>query len=104
MHEPRYQPALNNYDPGKHIYSTQNTNATAPLFITVPNVSAGGTKQGFFQEVLATAILSIVVLALGDENNAPPGAGLGAAVLGLVVTAIGMSMVSQSKSSFANGA
>ncbi|KAM0791114.1 hypothetical protein ACM66B_004402 [Microbotryomycetes sp. NB124-2] len=87
-----YKIALNSYDSSKNIYVGVTQNATAPLFVTVPNVTAGGTVPGFFQELLATAILSIVVLALGDENNAPPGAGLGAVVLGLVVTAIGMSM------------
>jgi aquaglyceroporin related protein len=35
----------------------------------------------------------VAVLALGDEGNAPPGAGLGAIVLGLVVTAICLSNV-----------
>ncbi|KAK4052641.1 hypothetical protein OIO90_004269 [Microbotryomycetes sp. JL221] len=87
-----YKVALNNYDMNKNIYVGLTQNATAPLFVTVPNISAGGTSAGFFQELIATAILAIVVLALGDENNAPPGAGLGAAVLGLVITAIGMSM------------
>ncbi|KAK4705049.1 hypothetical protein P7C70_g1156, partial [Phenoliferia sp. Uapishka_3] len=67
-------------------------NASASLFVTVPNASIGGTGVGFGQEVLATAVLTIVVLALGDENNAPPGAGLGALVIGFLITAIGMSL------------
>ncbi|ORY58680.1 aquaporin-like protein [Leucosporidium creatinivorum] len=93
-----YKKALDEYDPNKLIYNalaengSVTGNASASLFVTVPNISVGGTVQGFCQEILATAVLAVIVLALGDENNAPPGAGLGALVLGFVVTAIGMSM------------
>ncbi|KAI5475946.1 aquaglyceroporin related protein [Pseudohyphozyma bogoriensis] len=86
-----YHQAIMTYDPNKLIYAESGGNASAALFITVPNASTGGTAVGFGQEVLASAILAVVVLALGDESNAPPGAGLGALVLGFVVTAIGMS-------------
>lgn len=55
------------YDPEKLLYSTSGQNCSGPLFVTLPNRTAGGTTQGFFQELLATAILAIVVLALGDE-------------------------------------
>ncbi|ORY73092.1 aquaporin-like protein [Leucosporidium creatinivorum] len=87
-----YKTALGMYDPDKLIYSSTGQNTSASLFVTMPNQQAGGTVQGFFQEILASAVLSVVVLALGDENNAPPGAGLGALILGLVVISIGMSM------------
>jgi hypothetical protein len=42
-------------------------NASASLFVTVPNISVGGSIEGFCQEILATAVLAIIVLALGDE-------------------------------------
>jgi aquaglyceroporin related protein len=58
---------LNSYDPQKLIFSTETGNASASLFITVPNESAGGAVQGFTQEIIATGILTILVLALGDE-------------------------------------
>lgn len=57
------------FDPDKLVYSETGQNCSAPLFITMPNQTAGGTTQGFFQELLATAILAIVVLALGDEAS-----------------------------------
>ncbi|GAA5957964.1 hypothetical protein JCM21900_005570 [Sporobolomyces salmonicolor] len=86
-----YEAAINAYDPNKLIVATTTSNASATLFITAPGSPSGTTAQGFGQEILASGILSIAVLSLGDENNAPPGAGLGAIVLGFVVTAIGMS-------------
>ncbi|GAA5862165.1 hypothetical protein JCM8547_007761 [Rhodosporidiobolus lusitaniae] len=86
-----YKRAIQEYDSEKLIYATTTSNASATLFITAPATQIGNTVEGFCQEVLASGILTIAVLALGDENNAPPGAGLGAIVLGFVVVAIGMS-------------
>ncbi|GAA5863873.1 hypothetical protein JCM1840_005798 [Sporobolomyces johnsonii] len=86
-----YRAAIHDYDPNKLIQATTTSNASATLFVTAPGSPSGTTAQGFGQEILASGILSIAVLSLGDENNAPPGAGLGAIVLGFVVTAIGMS-------------
>lgn len=40
---------------------------------------------GFFTEFTGTAVLAIAVLALGDDTNAPPGAGMSAFVMGLIV-------------------
>ncbi|KAF9888627.1 hypothetical protein FE257_008559 [Aspergillus nanangensis] len=42
----------------------------------------------FFNEFLGTAFLSITVLALGDDQNAPPGAGMNSLILGLVITCL----------------
>ncbi|GAA6006496.1 hypothetical protein JCM11491_004984 [Sporobolomyces phaffii] len=88
-----YKRAINEYDPNHLIHASADPplNASATLFFTAPAPSIGTTPLGFAQEILAGGILMIAVLALGDENNAPPGAGLGAIVLGFVVVAIGMS-------------
>ncbi|GAA6062008.1 hypothetical protein JCM10212_006083 [Sporobolomyces blumeae] len=88
-----YKRAIHDYDPNHLIHASADPplNASATLFITAPAQQVGTTPLGFAQEVLAGGILMIAVLALGDENNAPPGAGLGAIVLGFVVVAIGMS-------------
>jgi aquaglyceroporin related protein len=40
---------------------------------------------GYFSEFIATAFLSLIVLALGDDTNAPPGAGTTALILGFVI-------------------
>ncbi|GAA5874273.1 hypothetical protein JCM3774_000927 [Rhodotorula dairenensis] len=86
-----YQRAINEYDPNKLYQAPPGSNISATLFITSPASNVGSPVQGFCQEILASGVLTIAVLALGDENNAPPGAGLGAIVLGFVVVAIGMS-------------
>jgi glycerol uptake facilitator protein len=41
--------------------------------------------------VIGTALLLLMVLAITDELNVPPGANLAPAMIGLVVVAIGMS-------------
>jgi glycerol uptake facilitator-like aquaporin len=55
------------YDPNKLIHPTPNANASATLFITAPASNVASPAQGFCQEVLASGILTISVLALGDE-------------------------------------
>ncbi|KAK6003662.1 hypothetical protein QM012_009433 [Aureobasidium pullulans] len=40
---------------------------------------------GYFTEFVATAFLAIIVLALGDDTNTPPGAGMTALILGFVI-------------------
>lgn len=50
------------------------------------NVSA------FFSEVLATAVLLISVLSIGDPRNAPPPAGLAPLVLFLLILGLGASL------------
>lgn len=46
----------------------------------------------FFTEFLATAVLSGSILALGDDSNSPPGAGMHAFIIGLLVTTLLMSV------------
>ncbi|KAL4782113.1 aquaporin-like protein [Aspergillus varians] len=38
----------------------------------------------FFNEFIGTLVLSVTILALGDDRNAPPGAGMNALVVGLM--------------------
>lgn len=58
-------------------------------FFTQP-ASFNGVGAGFANEFVATAILSCTILALGDDSNAPPGAGMHALIVGLVVTVLTM--------------
>ncbi|KZT22018.1 aquaporin [Neolentinus lepideus HHB14362 ss-1] len=83
-----YKVALEAFDPDMKLYGT---NASAPLFITMPSEDCLTADHDMTREVIASGILHVVVLALGDENNAPPGAGLGAFITGLTIMAIGMS-------------
>ncbi|TIB67759.1 hypothetical protein E3Q24_04071 [Wallemia mellicola] len=78
------------------LHRVKGDGATANLFVTEP-FTEHGTPVGVcvFQEILAGAILTVeandatkvTVLALGDKDNAPPGASLGGLIIGLVIFA-----------------
>ena len=63
---------------------------TLGAFITYPRYDWIDASTAFFTEFTGTAILSVAVLALGDDTNAPPGAGMNAFVLGLIITVLSM--------------
>jgi aquaglyceroporin related protein len=63
---------------------------TANSFVTSPRHDWIDASTAFFTEFTGTAILAISVLALGDDSNAPPGAGMNALVIGLIITSICM--------------
>lgn len=64
-----------------------------------PHASAGASGLGFyteplgyfssaaafFTEFVADAVLLCVIFAMGDDSNAPPGAGMHSFVIGLVI-------------------
>ncbi|PSR75615.1 aquaporin-like protein [Coniella lustricola] len=47
---------------------------------------------GFFNEFLGGAVIMVAVLSLGDDQNNPPGAGMHAFILGLLVTVLKMTL------------
>ncbi|KIV86208.1 hypothetical protein PV11_01836 [Exophiala sideris] len=61
-----------------------------PNFITFPRTPWVDTPTAFLTELVGTAILVIAVLALGDDTNAPPGAGMMAFIVGLLIAVLGM--------------
>ncbi|ESZ94155.1 hypothetical protein SBOR_5433 [Sclerotinia borealis F-4128] len=63
---------------------------TMGAFITYPRYAWINASTSFFTEFVGTAILAVAVLALGDDMNAPPGAGMSAFVMGLVIVALSM--------------
>jgi aquaglyceroporin related protein len=63
---------------------------TLSSFITFPRYTWIDAGTAFFTEFTGTAILAVAALALGDDTNAPPGAGMNAFILGLVVTVCSM--------------
>ncbi|KAM3084623.1 Aquaporin-4 [Clarireedia jacksonii] len=63
---------------------------TSGSFITYPRFAWINQSTAFFNEFTGTAILAIAVLALGDDMNAPPGAGMSAFIMALVVTVLSM--------------
>ncbi|WP_031500400.1 MIP/aquaporin family protein [Bryobacter aggregatus] len=77
-----YRPAFLAHDPG--LESTAGVFSTFPRFPEIP-------LAGFVDQVIGTALLLFLVLAVTDENNlqAPPW--LTPMLVGLIVVAIGMS-------------
>ena len=77
-----YLPAFRQFDP--------QLEKTAGVFTTFPAFPAW-PQAGFLDQVIGTALLLLLVLAITDELIVPPGANLAPAMIGLVVVAIGMS-------------
>jgi glycerol uptake facilitator protein len=77
-----YLPAFHQFDP--QLEKTAGVFTTFPAFPEWP-------QAGFLDQVIGTALLLLLVLAITDELNVPPGANLTPAMIGLVVVAIGMS-------------
>jgi glycerol uptake facilitator protein len=71
-------------DPGK-TYATQGVFSTSPG----PGLSVLG---GLRSEIIGTAMLVMVILAITDARNTAPGANLAPLIIGLLVVAIGMSL------------
>ncbi|SFO48745.1 MULTISPECIES: MIP/aquaporin family protein [Actinomadura] len=80
-----YTEVLHKFDPGltiksQFVFSTLPGNGALPIH----------TWGAFRDQIIGTAILLFLVLALTDLRNAPPLANLGPFIIGLVVVAIGM--------------
>ncbi|MEV3925250.1 MIP/aquaporin family protein [Actinomadura coerulea] len=80
-----YSEILAKFDPG-HTLKTQFVFSTLPGNGSLPI----GTWGAFRDQVIGTAILLFLVLALTDMRNAPPLANLAPLIIGIVVVAIGM--------------
>ncbi len=77
-----YLPAFRQVDP--------QLERTAGIFTTFP-AFPGLPQAGFLDQLIGTGLLVLLVFAITDEFNAPPGANLAPALIGLVVVAIGIS-------------
>ncbi|KAF2164577.1 hypothetical protein M409DRAFT_24973 [Zasmidium cellare ATCC 36951] len=79
---------------GLYLASIQTFNATGDStkilngFVTSQRYTYIDAATAFFNEFMGTAILAATVLALGDDQNAPPGAGMNSLIIGLVITAL----------------
>jgi glycerol uptake facilitator protein len=78
-----------NYLPAFHQADPQLEHA-AGVFTTFPAFPAF-PQAGFLDQMIGTGLLVLLVLAIIDEFNMPPGANLAPLMIGLVVVAIGMS-------------
>jgi glycerol uptake facilitator protein len=77
-----YRPAFHQVDPA--LERTAGVFTTFPTFPALPGA-------GFLDQVIGTALLLLLIFAITDEFNSPPGANLTPFMIGLVVVAIGMS-------------
>lgn len=77
-----YLPAFHRVDP--QLERTAGVFTTFPAFPNLP-------QAGFLDQLIGTGLLVLMIFAIIDEFNAPPGANLAPALIGLVVVAIGMS-------------
>jgi glycerol uptake facilitator protein len=77
-----YKEAIFKFDPG--LEKTAGIFTTFPAFPNIP-------VAGFFDQVIGTALLLLLIFAVTDERNQPPQSNLGPLVVGLIVVAIGMS-------------
>ena len=73
----------------KWILADPGLDHTTGIFSTFGAVP--GFLPGFFDQVVGTALLLGMILAVGDKFNAPPGANLAPLMIGLIVVAIGIS-------------
>ncbi|WP_119727461.1 MIP/aquaporin family protein [Thermomonospora amylolytica] len=80
-----YSEVLAAVDPG-HTIKTQGVFSTLPGNGTLPV----GTWGAFRDQIIGTAILLFLVLAVTDARNDGPAANLAPVVIGLIVVAIGM--------------
>ncbi|KAF2104561.1 aquaporin-like protein [Rhizodiscina lignyota] len=74
-----YKDAIMNYDPGK----TSTPTGTGTAFFTLPQPFAT-PATAFMTDFTSAAIMCGTVLAMGDDTNSPPGAGMHAFIIGLV--------------------
>jgi glycerol uptake facilitator protein len=77
-----YSPAFRRVDP--QLLSTAAVFTTFPAF---PEM----LQAGFLDQVIGTGLLLLLIFAITDEFNSPPGPALAPLMIGLVVVAIGMS-------------
>ncbi len=77
-----YLPAFRQVDP--HMETTAGVFTTFPAF-------PGQPSAGVFDQLIGTGLLVLLIFAIVDEFNMPPGANLAPLMVGLVVVAIGMS-------------
>jgi glycerol uptake facilitator protein len=80
-----YTEVLAKVDPG-HTYKTQIVFSTLPGNGTLPVHEWGALRD----QIIGTAILLFLILALIDVTNTAPGANLGPLLIGLLVVGIGM--------------
>ena len=78
-----------NYLPAFQAADPQLTH-TAGVFTTFP-AYAQQPMSGLLDQTIGTALLLLLIFAISDERNQPPGSNMAPLMIGLIVVAIGMS-------------
>jgi glycerol uptake facilitator protein len=89
-----YYPAINAWNAANHVASRLDPGGltTFSIFATFPAKYFGGSMAGpLIDQIIGTALLVILVLAIIDSRNLAVQANLGPLIIGLAVAAIGMS-------------
>ncbi|KXG49504.1 Major intrinsic protein [Penicillium griseofulvum] len=89
-----YYEAIRNY-----LYLNPNT-GIINSFVTNSREVWISSTTAFFNEFIGTAFLIVTILALGDDQNAPPGAGMNSLIIGLVITCLSMCFSYQTGAAF----
>jgi MIP family channel proteins len=82
-----YREAFDAFDGGAR--QVAGDKATAGIFATYPQPFLSAVPGGFVDQVVGTALLLLVIFALGDRRNAGPASG-GPVLVGALVVLIGM--------------
>ncbi|OOF93913.1 hypothetical protein ASPCADRAFT_516877 [Aspergillus carbonarius ITEM 5010] len=80
-----YHDAIMNLAAENKVPQSQSTASEAMLTLPKQFVSPA---TAFFNEFIGTAILVGTIMALGDDSNAPPGAGMQAFIIGILITVL----------------
>jgi glycerol uptake facilitator protein len=87
-----YKQAINSFEAANDITRGEvNSIPSYSIFATFPAEYYSNAAGPFLDEVIGTALLVGIVLALVDEFNVAPRANIGPLIIGFVVFAIGMS-------------
>jgi glycerol uptake facilitator protein len=78
-----------NYLPAFHAVDPQLSH-TAGIFTTFPAFSQQ-PMAGLLDQTIGTALLLLMIFAITDERNQPPGANMAPIMIGLIVVVVGMS-------------
>ncbi|KAJ5758697.1 MIP transporter [Penicillium odoratum] len=88
------------YESIHHYLQTNAESGIITSFVTSQRETWIGPGTAFGNEFLGTVMLSCTVLALGDDQNAPPGAGMNSFIVGLVVTCLSTVFAYQTGAAF----
>ncbi|MFN0123028.1 MAG: MIP family channel protein [Blastocatellia bacterium] len=83
-----YREAFNAFDGG--VRQVLGDKGTAGIFATYPQTYLS-TMGGLVDQIVGTALLLLVICAIGDDRNLAPTGNLGPFIVGLLVTVLGMS-------------